>query len=163
MLILLETFTTGFELNWILRPCRFKIVSMIVLAVFIKSGTCIYWRIVMLEAFRIIRNPRKSWLQYVHLREKIFLPFNIGGFDVRFGSRYFLLIHFLLIYLLIHWNKEKNSKSSLNHCQCLLVSECLIVVSNLSYDDDLKLKKLYTDVCRTVVCDYAILTDWQDT
>ena len=58
-MILIKTFTTGFELGWILRLCRFVNISMIVLAMVIKRGTCVNWRIVMLKAFiRILRNPK---------------------------------------------------------------------------------------------------------
>ena len=60
-MILLQTFTTGFELGWILRPTWFVNVPMIVLAILIKSNTRINWRIVMLKAFkRIFRNPKKD-------------------------------------------------------------------------------------------------------
>ena len=47
-------------LGWILRPYWFVTVPMIVLAMVIKRGTCVHWRIVMLKAFiGILRNPKK--------------------------------------------------------------------------------------------------------
>ena len=60
--ILLQTFTAGCLLGWILRLCWFVNVSVIVLAVvIIEGGTGVHWRIVMLKAFiRILRNPIKT-------------------------------------------------------------------------------------------------------
>ena len=56
---LLKTFTTRSELGWILRYYWFVNVPMIILAVIIKCGTCINWRIVMLKALKgILRNPK---------------------------------------------------------------------------------------------------------
>ena len=58
ILILLQTFTAGFELGLILRSSWFVNVTVIVLARLIKGYTRVHWRIVMLKAFvRIIRNP----------------------------------------------------------------------------------------------------------
>ena len=57
-MILLQTFTTGCKLGWILRPCWFVNVPVIVLAVIIKGCACIHWRIVTFKAFvRILWNP----------------------------------------------------------------------------------------------------------
>ena len=59
--ILLQTFTTGCDLGWILSICWFVNVSMIVLAIVIKGGTRVNWRVVMLIAFiRILRNPKEQ-------------------------------------------------------------------------------------------------------
>ena len=58
-MVLLQTFTTGFELGWILRLCWFVNVSMIVFAIVIKRGTRVDWRVVVLKAIvRILRNPK---------------------------------------------------------------------------------------------------------
>ena len=58
--LLLQTFTAGYELGWILRPCWFVNVPMTVLAVVIEGGTGVHWRIVMLKAFIwILRNPEE--------------------------------------------------------------------------------------------------------
>ena len=58
-LILLQAFTAGCKLGWILRLCWFVNVPMNVLAVVIEGGTGVHWRIVMLKAFIwILRNPK---------------------------------------------------------------------------------------------------------
>ena len=58
-MILLQTFTTGFELDWILRPCWWEHVPMIVFAIVIKRVTGVDWRVVVLKALiRILRNPK---------------------------------------------------------------------------------------------------------
>ena len=71
--ILLQTFTTGFVLGWILRFSWFVNVSMIVLAIVIKCDTSVNWRVVMLIAFiRILRNPKGKHNE--NLRKKDPLP-----------------------------------------------------------------------------------------
>ena len=58
-MILLKTFTTRFELGCLLRLYRFVNISMIVLAIVIKGGTRVNWRVVMLIAFIwILWNPK---------------------------------------------------------------------------------------------------------
>ena len=51
-MILLQTFTAGCELGWIIWLCWFINVSVVVLAVaIIEYGTGVHWRVVMLIAF----------------------------------------------------------------------------------------------------------------
>ena len=64
--ILLQTFTAGCELGWILRPYWFVNVPMVILAVIIEGGTGVHRRIVMLKAFiRILRNPKDICVESV--------------------------------------------------------------------------------------------------
>ena len=61
-LILPKTFTTGLDWSWILWPCWFVNVPMIVFAVVIKDGTCVHWWRVIFKAFiRILRSPNDIW------------------------------------------------------------------------------------------------------
>ena len=67
--ILLQTFTTGLELDWILMTCWFVHVPMIVLTIVIKRGTRVDWRVVVLKTLkRILRNP-KSIKNLIHGKE----------------------------------------------------------------------------------------------
>ena len=68
--ILLQTFTTGCKLGWILWPSWFVTVPMIVLAVVIEGGTGVHWRRVMLIAFiGIIRNPKTKRMCLLHIHK----------------------------------------------------------------------------------------------
>ena len=53
-------------MGWILRPCWFVNVPMVILAVIIEGGTGVHRRIVMLKAFiRILRNPKDICVESV--------------------------------------------------------------------------------------------------